>query len=287
MDKKCVLAAVVLYGVMCAAVSAQTAAEGATVPSVSQLKTETRNNLVRLSWQDSPDARGPVYIFKSTQPFNGVIPPEITPVEVAYGSRAYIDETDGSGVVYYFVAASNGQGYRYDVLIPQSNMASVAYSDSANPESAVPVEISGLAAQGDGEKIVITFNISETPKKAVLYRSSHPIKQAQDLLNALIVRSDPQSPYTDRPAPGLSWYYALVFEDEITRGNVKISPGRNATVNAVRISADQQGETQNIRSMPLPAMSLSNVVPAGDYHSGIPETIPLTQDTKKVNNLFY
>jgi hypothetical protein len=290
MGKRIIFAAFIFFPTVCTVIFAQTAAQAeASVPTVSQIRIESRNNMVRLRWIDSPDARGPVYVFKSAQPFNDVVPPDLVPVEVPYGSRMYVDETDGSGSVYYFVAASDGPSRRYDVFIPYTNMASMSFSNSAPvaagmsaAEAPAAVEITDLAARVDGEKIIVSFNISGTEKKAVLYRSSHPIRQTNDLLNALIVQSAPVSPYTDRPVPGFSWYYALVFEDEITSGNVEISPGRNATVDAVVIATGRQEDWYSARSMPLPGISLSSVIPGGDYYSEMPAPAPLTRDTERI-----
>jgi hypothetical protein len=88
-------------------------------PFISQLSVETKNNLIRLSWLDSRDVRGPVYIFRSSQPFRpGPLPGNIEPVEVPYRTQSYVDETEGSGTVHYFVAASDERGRRYDIFIP-------------------------------------------------------------------------------------------------------------------------------------------------------------------------
>ncbi|WP_461247278.1 hypothetical protein, partial [Treponema sp. R6D11] len=88
-------------------------------PYVSQIKVEPRNNLIRITWVDSPDAKGPVYIYRSARPFNGVIPANIRPVVVRYGEQYYIDDSDDMKNVYYFIAASDTSGQRYDIILPK------------------------------------------------------------------------------------------------------------------------------------------------------------------------
>jgi hypothetical protein len=86
---------------------------GVFVPFVTKLGGELKNNLLRLSWIDSPDVRGPVFIYRSRAPIEGTNPgARIRPIEVPYGAQSYIDEPEGSGVFYYFVAASDEGGAR-------------------------------------------------------------------------------------------------------------------------------------------------------------------------------
>jgi hypothetical protein len=67
-------------------------------PFVSGIKAEPRNNLIRLSWVDSPDAGGLVYIYRASTPFDDVSSYTlIRPIEVPYGVQSYIDEIEGGG----------------------------------------------------------------------------------------------------------------------------------------------------------------------------------------------
>jgi hypothetical protein len=233
-------------------------------PVVSNIRAEARNNLIRLTWMDSPDARGPVYIFRSTRPFSGSIPANIRPVIVRYGDEYYVDDTEDLVNLYYFIAASDASGRRYDIIIAETNSTNVNLTagEDVPPDAAVaaPVEpiqgISNLRANQDGEKVTITFDVTGPRKPAVLYRSMNPVKQPQDLLNAVIVHSGADSPITDYPVPGLSWYYALIYEDEISAGNMGIRPGINATVSSVVVTGGRASEMA-IRPMPLPAMTLN------------------------------
>ncbi|GHV94776.1 hypothetical protein AGMMS50293_10960 [Spirochaetia bacterium] len=255
-------------------------------PFVSEIRVETRNNLIRLTWTDSRDVRGPVYIFRSARPFNGVIP-NSKPVELAYGAQSFIDETDGLESIHYFIAASDTSGRRFDIFIPQANTTTVfaAQGEEAPPaaEIAPEPETSGLWAQVDGEQVIITYRLvdtAEAPKNAVLYRSVHPIRQPQDLLNAVVVQSGISFPFVDYPVPGLSWYYAIIAEDDLTGGRMNIYPGRNATTQAAAISGGVS-PVQAIRSMPLPAMTVYNAVPGGDSWWDIPNRLPLSPETQK------
>jgi len=285
------------------------AQEGEFAPYVSQIRAEPRNNLIRLTWVDSPNARGSVYIFRSTRPFGGSVPPNSRPVIVKYGEQNYIDDTDDIGNLYYFIAASDTSGRRYDIIIPRTNSINVNLAQPADLEISTPKGeaenktnvtdktvkepvvvsvlepvkgISNLTAKQDGEKIIITFNTTEPRRKAVLYRSMQPVKQPQDLLNAVVVQSGINSPFTDIPVPGLSWYYAVIYEDEISGGNVGIRSGGNATASPVIIPDDKTADNV-MRPIPIPVMTIYNAVPESPFLTDLhnKRQIPLSAEAEK------
>jgi len=262
-------------------------------PYVTQLKVESRNNLIRLTWVDSPDARGPVYIFRSARPFTGSIPANIKPVVVRYGEQYYIDDADDMENLYYYVAASDTSGQRYDIILPRINSTSLnpvqpQEEIAAAPETpSVTTEtvkgISNLKASQDGERVIITFNRDAQRTNAILYRSMQPITRSQDLLNAVLVQSGIDSPFVDSPVPvpGLTWYYAVIYEDEIASGNMGIKPGVNATVNPVTVTSEQPTE-RTLRPIPLPVLTLRNTVPDSHFITEIPGQMPLSAASSNI-----
>jgi len=295
MEKRLVPIFLALFLSVCATLAPQGREASA---YVTQIRAEARNNLIRLTWVDSPDARGPVYIFRSARPFSGSVPANIRPITVRYGVQYYIDDSDDMENIYYFIAASDTSGRRYDIIIPQTNSANVNLSQTQTqtptptqtPSSGIPPAAAAtvpspsvFAAQGiynlrasrDGDRVVITYNTAGPDKNAVLYRSMQPLSQSQDLLNAVIIQSGINSPFTDYPLPGFIWYYAVVYEDEISSGNIEIRPGINATATGISISGEQTVE-QSMRPIPLPMLGLRNVVGEGYFLPGTIEQIPLS-----------
>jgi|GEM_PF-3360994 len=111
-------------------------------PSVSFFRGEVRNNLVRLSWQDSPDARGPVYIYRTQYPFNPdsfetILTRDLfsgsLPIIIPYGVEFYIDEIDYQGVYYYFAASSDETGLIFDYISFQNNFIAVSMNGVLPP----------------------------------------------------------------------------------------------------------------------------------------------------------
>ncbi|MCL2721223.1 MAG: hypothetical protein FWD47_07790 [Treponema sp.] len=272
-----------LFPLFLAAATVIYAQSGEYVPYVTNIGVEARNNLIRLTWIDSPDAQGPVYIFRSVRPFSGSIPANIRPVIVRYGEQFYIDDTDGMENIYYFIAASDISGQRFDIILPRVNNTSIMLAQT-NEDNQMPVFImpqTGLAptevtdgiynlwAAQDGDRVVITFQIIGQHGNPILYRSTQPIRQPQDLLNAVIVQSGVRSPFIDFPVPGFTWYYSVIFEDEIAAGNMGIIPGINSTATPIMISGDQSIE-RPIRPMPLPILSFRDVNPDSLFITEIP-----------------
>ena len=255
-------------------------------PFVTRLQGEVKNNLIRLSWTDSPDIRGPVFIYRSSLPFDtGNSVTTANAVEVPYGVQSYVDEIESPTTVYYFAAASDETGRRYVIPIVSANTIAVRPPEDANvpgpgspaatpagtPASAPAVKpnrseqgVTSLQAAVQGDRVIITFTGADG-KNAVLYRSVRPINQTQDLLGAVIVQTNISSPFTDYPAPGIPYFYAVVTQEDLTRGAVVINPGLNAaTTPAVVSSAGSPGTDtsgREIRAMPLPQISAQAAVP--------------------------
>jgi hypothetical protein len=256
--------------------------------AVTGLEAVTRNNLVRLTWKDSPRASGPVYIFRSPRPFDS--PASFAglqrPVEVPYGVESYIDDAENTGMVYYFAAASSG-GELHLLVIPQVN--AIAVEVTGPPETAAassqprgPGGIFGLEIRQEGEGVVIRYQTNSSAN-TMLYRSVKPITHTTDLLSAVIVQPRLNSPFVDYPVPGIPYYYAVIFEDELRRGNVGIYPGYNAAIQAVELRAERVGlpRAVELRPLPLPLISLNYAVPGIDNFSELRNPIPLGLNAAK------
>jgi hypothetical protein len=258
------------------------------VPFVTRITAGIRGTMVRLSWVDSPDIRGSVYIYRSTVPFDTPSSYRtIQPIEIPYGVQSYIDEVEGDGEWHYFIAASDNEGRRYDIMIPSGNMVSVSLRraeeavfepapDSLLRRDDVWKGITNLQATVRGDAVEISFELNDNFRIPVLYRSVTPIISSRNILNAAIVRSDITSPYLDYPVPGIAYYYALIAEDEILSGDIEILPGVNATQYSVEIPSGYRiglKTSPDLRPMPLPLISATGISSIG---TGISPGTPLS-----------
>ena len=231
-------------------------------PFVSGLNFEVRNNMLRLGWTDSPNLRGAVYIYRSLSPFNE---PEallrLRPIAVPYGREFYIDEIDFSGTYHYFVAASDETGARH-ISFNQGNTLEI-YIDSPGLAHETPgitaLGIYYLTTRVISSRVVINFSSTEFANN-VLFRGTSPIRTAQDLVNAFIVRDNAVSPIIDQPVPGIPYYYALIPEAALSQGYIHILPGINTTIEPV-IIMNEAARTASSREIPLPLITRSHAAP--------------------------
>lgn len=277
-------------------------------PFVSRIAAAEKEGRVSLSWTDSRDAVGSVIIYRSDQAITAErISKSERLAEVPYGAQSFIDKPPKSGTWYYFIAATDEKGTRYDLVLPygnsrevrvalaeaapapqppaktqqppaQKNVAGKAASAPAAEapktaaESAKTAEkkISGISAQVQGDSVLVSFRASAAVENILVYRSASPLTLTRDLLDAVIVQSAPASvvPVVDYPVPGIGYYYALISEDDLKSGRIAVEPGVNATSVPVEVPAGRYrvglpGPPSDIRSMPLPLISLDAALPSG------------------------
>jgi hypothetical protein len=250
--------------------------EAVFAPFVSNLEAELKNGFIRLTWEDSRNSTGPVFIYRSDTPFP--VSPLPQGVEVPYGAQSYVDEADRPGTFYYFVVSSDEWNRKYLIPIPYTNTIGVMVSGSDTafflngsrevPGTPAEKAIHSLKAEEDNGKIVLSFEGGG--KSAVLYRATKPLLNSEDLLYAVIVGRGASSPFIDYPVPGIPYYYALVFEEEMNSGMVLLSAGRNTTADPVAVRREQETPAPDgrIRTMPLPPIR------AESARSGLSPDIP-------------
>ncbi|MDR0550569.1 MAG: hypothetical protein LBG72_00970 [Spirochaetaceae bacterium] len=96
--------------------------------------------------------------------------------------------------------------------------------------------IYGITALPRGQDVIIQFMTEKTEKNAVLYRSINPIFKFNDLLIASVVAYKVTSPYKDNVTPGVPYYYAVVFEEDLMNGTAVLSMSNNTTQFPVEVS---------------------------------------------------
>jgi hypothetical protein len=274
-------------------VSAQ---ESVYAPFVTRLECGLNGNMARLSWVDSADETGPVFIYRSTSPFTDTTNYAHLgrPVEIPYGVQSYIDELEAPGTYYYLIVASDVNSRKYFVPIAANNSIALAFEGSSSPavaetgKDAPPPSVNGIRAEVKDGAVTVTFNEGDEGKAGgsiVLYRSVEPMNSRFDLVGAVIVQPDTVSPFTDYPVPGIPYYYAVVPENDLVKGTVNIMPGQNATTAAVTVPTGQgrvglQAMDTTLRGLPLPLISLQAAVPGlGDENPG-PEPQALSPEAQ-------
>ncbi|MDR0447544.1 MAG: tetratricopeptide repeat protein [Treponema sp.] len=264
-----------IFSLVCILSSQGQETSGVFFPYVSQIDVEIRNNFIRLTWKDTPDIKGSVFVYRSEIPFQdlSVFP---VPKEVSYGEEFHPDEAEKPGVIYYYVVASDEWGRKYLLPMPFTNMISItvgpenvfglmdAPGASESASGSVPSLASGQAYRGgierinvkiEGDRVILSFSGEDKGKNLILYRSISPIIRQEDLLSALIIKHNVSSPVIDYPVPGITYYYALIYEEDLGAGFFSIRPGHNIT-GAVQIP----GSRHSLRGLPLPELGFSSSI---------------------------
>jgi tetratricopeptide (TPR) repeat protein len=142
-------------------------------------------------------------------------------------------------------------------------------------------DIVDITAQTLPNGIYISFRSSERDKNALLYRSNKPFTQYNDILTAALVKDQLVSPFIDYPPPGVAYYYAILYEEDIRSGQATIYPGSNATVDPIHLGSISQGAS-GVAGVPayspVPASPQQNTYldPDAGYFSTVRSPSPLS-----------
>ena len=263
-------------------------------PFVRQISAKVQGNTVHLTWIDAPNSTGPVYIYRKFLNSATGVPTDLAPVQIPRGIQSFLDPIQTDGLISYLILATDRMGQPYTITISNTNYIEIELEKPVLPLTEVnSVQyISSIKTEVQKDHIVISFTLNESQRTAsrplVLYRSTQPITHVQDLVQAVIVQGGiTESPFIDYPVPDIAYYYALVFEDDIKQGKLNLVPGKNTTIVPAEVPAGSfriglPGPQNNIRSTPLPTLSITATVPEAANNILIPPVqLPLSPEAAK------
>jgi len=291
-------------------------AQSKTLPYPSHLRASIKENLVILSWTDSPDTRGKYIVYRYDKAINaGNLAASTRLGDIPSGSQTYTDTPPDSKPYFYAVFALANDGMPYPIYVPMSTTTSIGISvgqtspivppppSAPSPKTASgniylqtptstahPAFVSTISAKIKGDAIVISYEAS--PKsRLVLYRGTTPLIGAADLLNASLISAftDKDGSFADYPVPGVDYFYAILGEEDLKAGRISIIPGVNsliipAQVRAAAISSGFSETPPASRTTPLPYFLMEDGVSGNTVLSqnGGPTTShPVSSETEK------
>jgi hypothetical protein len=294
---------IALFAAVAIASFAQTSEKGSDTvfaPFPSKLRAAITDNLVVLSWMDSPDIKGGCVIYRSESPINAASFSSATRLgEVPFGAQSYSDKLSDAKQYYYAVLSLADDGTPYQVFIPARNTTATSLAAAvlvspppalaATSGTALPF-VSALTAKVSGDAIIVSYKAS--PKsRLVLYRGSSQIAQTGDLLDATLVAafSDKDGSFADYPVPGVDYYYAILGEEDLKAGKITITVGDNSLrqsvqVKAAAISTGFAETPPASRTPPLPYFLLENEAAGGaaaPLDDGLPPARSVAPETVK------
>ncbi|MDR2490384.1 MAG: hypothetical protein LBD20_03170 [Spirochaetaceae bacterium] len=95
-------------------------------PFVSSLQATVDGTKIMLSWHDSESINGPVYVYRSQEPFyGGTMSNQFQVMQTMYGVQQLVDTVPTHGTWYYLVVASDSDTQRFEMVVPFNNMVEV------------------------------------------------------------------------------------------------------------------------------------------------------------------
>ena len=118
-------------------------------------------------------------------------------------------------------------------------------------------------AEIKNQSVYLHWNTTGNVPKLILYRSLNPFTDFSSLANAVLLStfSKNTKAFIDYPLPNTNYYYALVFENDVTSGTpIKFIPSKNSILVPIRIEAATE-ETELVeRALSLPTLNTSEAV---------------------------
>jgi len=261
----------VLLAALLVPIAAQ--AQDISAPFVSRLRAQVQGTAVVLTWQDSPDAPGPMTVYRHTEEIAAENFGRAQKVaEVAYGTGSFTDHPSDTQPYFYAVIASDSSGRPYEVLVAFRNktLSPRAIEEIGSPEE-VGARIEAIRAQAASGGIRVTFAADRPGRALVLYRNTAPIARVGDLLGAVaLILAPGTTAYLDTPPAGIAFYYAVADDELAKTGKARFVAGMNATSTpaSVPLAAGQiaAGTATGpvARARPLPFLVLERGVYSGE-----------------------
>jgi hypothetical protein len=155
-----------------------------------------------------------------------------------------------------------------------------------------PNIISEIKTISTDNTIEISFNNSRSDRELVIYRSSEPINNYNDILKASLIATISSSTniFIDHPQAGIPYFY-IIMDSILTRsGQYTIKSDQNVTSKSTLIQAVNSGlmfeNRETLRNQPLPYLDLKSSIDTGklllDSYSEIPVKYSLTFESKNI-----
>ncbi len=265
-------------------------------PFVSTLIAVSDGNTIKLTWMDSGSSINFYSVYRYTERINDKNFSKCVKIgQVARGKGIFIDSPTKKEPFFYAVLASMKNGTLYKLFIPYRNITvqPVQIASVSTPEE-LATKITDIRTAILDSEIKITFKSSKPNRNVIIYRSTSPLLENEDLRNAVAVSTESSANgiYRDKPVPGIDYYYA-VFDDLLTQSGTYIFKiGENVTRNSTELpllsGVQKTTRESQIRTQPLPYLDLNIGIVSGKPLPAQTYIFPHLQklNTKTVKILF-
>lgn len=248
-------------------------------PYPTNIRVGFQDSTIIITWQDSPDHSGTYNIYRSLKlPDASNYKNAELLGSIASGIQKFSYKATDNNLYYYFILPVTTQKQVIEIFIPLQNITLVPVKvdtvvQTTQAQAHVITSASDIFKNfsvSKAEKVVsIQCTVSNYTGKVYLYRSQKPFVNALSLLEAVQIRAvdinAPKSSYTllieDTPFPGISYYWCLVTESEISSMNIAFIDGKNTSNNAIALPFSVQNNVSLSapRYAPLPILQSANI----------------------------
>lgn len=273
------------------AISADNSSNEVFAPFVSRLAATSDSEHIRLSWKNSEDLSGSKRIYRHTAEITDATLQSATMIaRVEADVESYIDTPSAASDYYYAVLIEDQNNEPYAVLIPYRNKTTTGIRLTAKTPEETFAVITGITATVSADAVIVQFSLSGSMRELVLYRSTSPIKSAEDLSRSSysVALAPGTVQVKDIPVAGVDYYYAVIDAAQVGKSGIVLEAGKNATAQPVQIpiAAALTTETVRARTYPLPSPYILNNVETGTELLPplpflLPPTIRMQAETEK------
>lgn len=198
------------------------------------------------TWTDTIPNQGTAFYFVASADENRIpflmIVPNHNMVEIVLDGTARMAQAAGFSAPVKNAADLRPQVKVETAAAPKKEYTTPKKEDTAQraetppPRKTAPpvtqtATITGISALPEGTHIRVTFLQLMPSKNAVVYRNIVPITSPANLLSADVVHlPGARSPVMDTAKPGVPYYYAVLYDEDIRAGAAVLIPGQNSTL---------------------------------------------------------
>lgn len=253
-------------------------------PFVSRLRATTEESSIKLTWKSSADIKNYKQVYRHIEEISEANFSQSEFIaRLAPNQDYYIDLPPDTRKYYYAVLLEDQEGNLYRLFIPFRNKTSLPAGVSrAGKEEDLAASVTNITVVVQGEAIIVSFESSKPERQLLLFRSTLPVRNSEDLLRASspVALNRNSSKYRDLPIPGVDYYYTVLDGDLFKLGKVILIQGENSTRLPVKLplSSSRTGlpaSFSQLRPIPLPYLQInSGVEQGGELTSSLPFPLP-------------
>ncbi|HVP19271.1 MAG TPA: hypothetical protein VMU36_09765 [Spirochaetia bacterium] len=233
-------------------------------PFVSLLTAQTAGYQIKLTWRDSPEKVVRYLVYRNSQEMTAAnVGGARLLGQVDPGVQYFVDTPPDERQYFYAVLAQDSRGKIFSTLIPFRNKTLVGVSvTTPATEQQAAARISDLRAAPTpgGEGIQVTFRSSSAERDLLVFRSTAPIRDPEDLIRSTsATQLDAGTTKTVVAAfPGVDYWFAVLDAGLYKLGTILLQPGSNSTTDPVQVPITP-GQVSRAPPPPRGAISLPSL----------------------------